>query len=521
MQLRLSLTISGAVALGAYEGGALAALLNALRPLVGGPDAPVRVDAIGAASAGSVTGLLAARALLEGLDPVEVMHAAWVKDTGIGALRGHGSAAPLSVDDLRATATTLLDPPGDRSAERQRTPVRLSFTLAALRGLDYTVSALNARQPVTATTYMDYFNTTLMPGAPIDDLTQPAGASMVDAVLASAANAMGFPPYLIDRRALAAASPNPYAAVENWPQSGQLWYTDGGTLANEPLGRTLDLTNPLDQDDQEFSRVQLLIHPHPTGAPKDDAWADPARQPTWLETLLRAVSLQRTQSLYADLNQVERTNSRIAWANDLIETLGTALGGLPAEQQAQVTAALSDVLGRMRGQRAALKEKSTKAGEAAAEPVDPGTPLTTMLREAIGTAANVGGRTSTAVEVISPLVLPDAKRMPVEKMLSGEFLFHFGGFLAEELRQADFDLGYASTLQWLRDGGLGAGRLDDASADSAMAAASVYQPGDSWRTYGPSTFASLSALDKLQALRLAAHVNRVVADGLLIGNTQR
>ena len=134
-QLRISLTISGAVALGAYEGGALAALLHAVRPLVGGDDAPVRLDAIGAASAGSITGMLAARTLVEGLDPVEVMRGAWVNADGIGNLRARDAAAPLSVQKMRRMATSLMDPPGPRSDARQQTPVQVSFTLATLRGL--------------------------------------------------------------------------------------------------------------------------------------------------------------------------------------------------------------------------------------------------------------------------------------------------------------------------------------------------------------------------------------------------
>ena len=58
------------------------------------------------------------------------------------------------------------------------------------------------------------------------------------------------------------------------------------------------------------------------------------------------------------------------------------------------------------------------------------------------------------MEVVSPLVLPEAKTTAVSHMLAGEFLFHFGGFLAERLRQSDFDLGYRSTLEWLKAGGL-------------------------------------------------------------------
>ena len=44
-QLRIGLTISGAVSLGAYEGGALAALLIAVQDLCKADDPPIVIDA--------------------------------------------------------------------------------------------------------------------------------------------------------------------------------------------------------------------------------------------------------------------------------------------------------------------------------------------------------------------------------------------------------------------------------------------------------------------------------------------
>ena len=56
-KLRLSLTIPGAVSLGAYEGGALAALILAARTL---GEENVLIDTIASASAGSIHALLTA-----------------------------------------------------------------------------------------------------------------------------------------------------------------------------------------------------------------------------------------------------------------------------------------------------------------------------------------------------------------------------------------------------------------------------------------------------------------------------
>ena len=75
-KLRLSLTIPGAVSLGAYEGGALAALILAARTL---GEENVLIDTIASASAGSITALLTARALLRGCSPTDLLGAAWVE----------------------------------------------------------------------------------------------------------------------------------------------------------------------------------------------------------------------------------------------------------------------------------------------------------------------------------------------------------------------------------------------------------------------------------------------------------
>jgi hypothetical protein len=162
VKLRIALTISGAVALGAYEGGALAALLCAIRGLCQGDDPAVRVDAIGGASAGSITGMLAARCLLEGIDPLYVMREAWVERDSLAVMRTDAPDEPLSLEALRRASVDLLDPrdrhgaPAHRVGACQRAPIRMVMALASLRGLEYRVPTLSARQAVRATTSLDW-----------------------------------------------------------------------------------------------------------------------------------------------------------------------------------------------------------------------------------------------------------------------------------------------------------------------------------------------------------------------------
>ncbi len=97
-RLRISLTIPGAVSLGAYEGGALAALLVACQKL---GEQVVVVDSIASASAGSITGLLSARALPRGADPVRSIR-----------LLCHVKGVFIHAPDLAHTLNVLAPEPG-------------------------------------------------------------------------------------------------------------------------------------------------------------------------------------------------------------------------------------------------------------------------------------------------------------------------------------------------------------------------------------------------------------------------
>src|SRR2546429_7412989 len=76
-----------------------------------GADPTVRIDAIGGSSAGSITGMLAARCLLEGIDPVYVMREAWVERDSLSVMRTDAPDEPLSLDALRRASGDLPHPP--------------------------------------------------------------------------------------------------------------------------------------------------------------------------------------------------------------------------------------------------------------------------------------------------------------------------------------------------------------------------------------------------------------------------
>ena len=92
----------------AYHGGALAALLVAAQH----SDGQLIIDAMATASAGALTGVLAARALLRGADPVGLMTKAWVEADSLGALRSHDTESVLDPEPLRLLAADLLTATG-------------------------------------------------------------------------------------------------------------------------------------------------------------------------------------------------------------------------------------------------------------------------------------------------------------------------------------------------------------------------------------------------------------------------
>jgi len=519
-QLRISLTLSGAVSLGAYEGGALAALLYAVREIAAGDDPPLRIDVMSGASAGSITALLAARALLQGHDPCTVLGGAWVQGDSLGDLLGHGAQAPLSIEKLRQLGTTLLDPAHDHaSPHRQATGIQLSYTLACLRGFEYQLPRLG-REAVQACAFIDFYNHVLTPDAPVASLTAPPGDCPLDAVLASGANEMGFPPYLLNRAAQWPAYQQ--QGIDNLPPGSDrvFWFTDGGILDNEPLGRTFDLTNGINADDTPSQRLHLLIHPHPTAAIHDQSWADPQAQPTFTQTAVRGVALQRTQSLYADLKQAEKTNSHIAWIDLLGEKLGAALDQLPADGQQAVIGALTEAVTAMTEQAQNLRAQHSGPPRANTQAPDQGPAAPTTAREllsrALHKASGLAGKQPARIDVVSPLLLPESQTHNIDQILSGEVLFYFGGFLDGPMRQNDFDLGYRSTLVWLEGGGLqDAGLPADLAGQAVAAAQNAYSPGQGWQQTGQTTAGSLLTMHPWQAARLTGRITHVLLHDLL------
>lgn len=476
---RLSLTVvlSGGASLGAYQAGALSALVDAVGHLRDRDPDLVRLEGVGGASAGAIVGLLGAHALLTGRDATDLLHSAWVDRVDLGLLLGDDGRSPLAMDDLETGFRDLLVDADPAPGHRQDEPIGVHVALTGLRGLTYPIRGLVPDRAVAASTYTDWARFVLTPGHDPASLFDPSGRSPVDLVLASAANPGGFAPRLIDR----ADDADAYAdrGIRDFPDSGALWYTDGGLLQSEPIGRVLAAAGLAHPRDPDRRHATVLVDPRSEGPSAANRWADPDDAPGWAEGLARALSIVPTQILYDDARRVADANERLARAERLVDVL---VDHLPDHARSDLAELVYDGEGD----------------------------IDTLVGRAVRDVAGLTGKHHVDVDVISPLALVDGDD-DVADLLAGEFLGDFGGFLDRDLRASDFALGRAAAADWLPDALTHAGFPDDLAADVARAVAE--SSPDGWRdtNAGDVGAGDLPWTSRARLGRLAGRYLRVLA----------
>ncbi len=515
--MRLSLTIPGAVSLGAYEGGALAALIVAAKVL--GEDVVV-IDSIASASAGSITGLLTARSLLRDVDGVDLMSAAWVENVSFKAMTTHSTDSPLSSAALTQMASKVLGKDGvpeGPQANWQKEPVRLSMALASLAGLTYSLPDLVRNTTVNASTFLDWYGVTLTSSEGSDDFLRHA-----EAAIASGSNAIGFPAKQLNR--LADKTSYDQAGLQGFPADGLFWYTDGGTVDNEPLGRTIDLAQGIESDDE---RVYVLIHPDPAfPAPTPSpVWGGDAPLPPWVRTGTHSFSMSRSQSIYQDLKRLQKTNSHLEWVKFVAPAVckgideGISAAELSDDQAAAVRdAVIASVGSALRQVRDGQANVTSQANRAPKNPpsVDSGdceSVLDALVREATG----LQSKDPIKVEVVSPTLDPSVTEPP-SKQLAGSFLFHFGGFFDIRFRQSDFALGYRNMRYWLEH--CLAAYLPGVDLGGALEKVDAEYDRLGWNgvRLSGAQLAQLSVADKVELGHLALHAVHVLSHDVIHGD---
>ena len=490
--VQLTLVLSGGASLGAYHAGVLSALLTA-RNAVASEDS-LRIGPIGGASAGALVALLGAWALAAGRDPTWVLHEAWVERVSLDVLRGRDSRAPLSTRKLRDRFVDLLDeaPHSDVRPD----PVTVHVSLTGLRGLTYPVRGLRGEDSIRAATYSDWFSRDLPADVEVEDVSDPEGASLLDAALASAAHPGGFAPVLLDRE----GDREVYEqhGIDQLPDPLNLWCSDGGLVQPEPVGRVV-AAGDVDDGSQ---RVALLVDPRSENPAGADKWSRDDWEPGWVDGLQRALSILPAHEMYEDLRRLERDNARLQWVDRITDALMPHLDEGAREE-------LRKVLEDIAEDEETLRPSDFEPGR---EVPDEDAGLRTHVRQALAEVAGVSGKSRVEADVISPLLLAeDGERPQVPQLLAGEILGDFGGFLDRDLRASDFDLGYASGLAWLRDGLPQTDLDDDLVATAISAVEETHDPDWEASNRGEAGPGDLGWPARIAAARLTLQLLRVTA----------
>jgi predicted acylesterase/phospholipase RssA len=433
-QLRIALTLPGESSLGTYEAGAVCALLVAVQAVNDCEPDRVCIDVMAGSSSGALTAVLAARALLTGQDPVGPLRRAWVSEPTLRALRSGADRAPLSLDRAREVARDVLRAEFPMCGTAQSSPVALTFALGCLRGFSYRLGRQRhpGREPHSVTSFADWTRHDLDP-AQAQGFTEP-WEQAVDAAIASASHPLAFPAAILDRTEDVPG----YQAngIANLPKSVplELWYSDGGLLNRQPLGRCLDLVGEADRaaaDAGDTRRLVLIVRTdgdRPPG-PDDRSYADREQPPEWTATLARSLRLITTHSVYEDLRRAEKTNAHIAWLRELAGRLGALLD----DGDPSVRRTLFDLLARIDADRSRMTPDCDR------EPLTGSHDVTELLERTLLAAAGVESKLEVDIEIVDG----DPTK------LAGVSLGRFGGFLAERVRSQDFLIGYGDMLSWM------------------------------------------------------------------------
>jgi predicted acylesterase/phospholipase RssA len=458
------------------------------------PDAVV-VDVVTGASAGALTGLLAARVLLAGDDPVAVFRQAWVSAPSLRALRAVGPWAPLSLRRARLVAHRLLFAPSELDERWQQTsPVTLDVALGCLRGFSQRIPAnedvVDPGRPLLATSYLDWSSFDLhdIPGRSETDAADWTEA--IDSVVASASHPLAFPARSLDRESLR----EDYLASEvvNLPADEEvlrLWYTDGGLLDNEPLGRCIERVGERDGA-RTSSRVVMLVRSSVRWPPPSEnpAWSGAVR-PRWTQTLARVLDLVATHAAGRDLLRVELVNARLRWTSEVATKLAELVHSDARDE-------LERLLARLEAERRPFDLLARRVEI----PPDPSSlNMAELIAQVLRSASGLTAKRPVDVAVVSA----DAAYTGPEALRS------LVGFLERRQRESHFAAGYWSMLNWIDRAPELTKHLARDLLAPAVLAAQKRVPEPSARQLARDDVRGLSARTRAELLALGIRTGRI------------
>jgi hypothetical protein len=219
-----------------------------------------------------------------------------------------------------------------------------------------------------------------------------------------------------------------------------------------------------------------------------------------------------TQSIYDDLRDMEKANSRLIWRDAFVSAVEVWLEGVRQKDQAsydELVERLGTVVDGIESDKETLRTQEQRPAPSASGSMPASRSASDLLANVVNRVAGLADKRPVVVEVISPNLVAEPGQ-PVEDLLAGEFLAHFGGFLEEDLRLSDFFLGYRSMQQWMEEGWERNG-LDSVSAQAIRdAVADRFDPVWKDAHAGEKSLGSLGWKSKIGFARLVLHVGHVV-----------
>lgn len=467
---KIALVLGGGVSLGAYTGGAVSEILQALtnNKLQSG-GSQTRIHVITGTSAGALNAALAARCLAVNQELHPWIQSAWVDAADAAHLlnpnRSNRSAwlDASAIDELTRALVTADPATDDSYSSAAGDPLRVGVTLANLRGVRYDIPYGFLNVPNRS------FGTRLHDDSLVVELTRSARAgdpiweTLRQGALASSAFPFAFPIRSLTR----SAADYPGATLPGMDDDLTMWYADGGLFDTAPLG----LAKRMVERDPEFRSDDwryVLVEPTLRSSSRNGSMSitDAPRA-----TLDLAADLTRAvlgQGAAQDWVRAHRVNARLEILSALVERLpelndrlhdpeevglGRRIGEL-AERVSEMQVALDPDLAARAGGGADAADvyldehlrriESDNRYSAALAQADsrPGRSRLAKLIFLLESASGVCGKDILKLYLVAPATSGE---------LMGDFLGNFGGFLNREWRANDFRAGRRDARRLLEE----------------------------------------------------------------------
>ncbi len=471
MAYKLAIAISGAVSLGSYEAGVVFEVVRAIaqhnQRHASAPEKQILIDVLTGASAGGMTVALLAQKLLyekEALEgPIEnCLYQAWVKEVDIKGLLNdeYGDDPRRSIFSSNFVATIArklilqrYDAPSPHLRNRHPAAadsIRLGLAIANLNGVDYSVPTFKNIEldektgEFIQTRFQDSFTCSVTEKTDNEAFWQ----QILLAACACGAFPFAFTPRVMSRT---------YKDVDYSSKGVRLFaetegifsFTDGGIFDNYPLGMAKNLVNQIDKEPLDYqNRFYLYISPNSKESARNVEYnGDRANM---LETGLAVAQAIFNQSRFQDWVTTDRVNK-------LIEQLDHCAYGLrelirtSSDDEIQALDKATDILlSKLDIEQTARREAFDRLKEQYLVDEE----AETLAEQTNDDVVNTWIKAVQVLEVSGRLHDKDYMNIYTitasKDELAGEGVSAFMGFLDQEFRDFDYNVGRDKARGFLR-----------------------------------------------------------------------